>query len=118
MLTGKAKEDFEKGIIDILITKYNEKITDEKRAIDWIYDANDLILFAHIMEWFDSVGLHIMIEPYLGGGQVVFYFKVIYRDEWYIDTWYSSVDDDVCLSTRQEAAKDAIEKANEIYNKQ
>lgn len=110
ILTGKAKEDFEKGIIEILKQNYNEKIDDNKRAIDWIYDSNDLILLAHIIEWFDSVGICIVIDI------------IIFNDEYWFDCgfYYDNFNDYISIDgffkTRQEATKQAIIKANEIYN--
>lgn len=77
--------------------------------------------YANIIEWLDSVGFYITIESYLGGGGVVFYPQIEYRNENHVDVfdcpkwddgfqWYST--------SRQEATKAAIEKANEIYNSQ
>lgn len=112
ILTGKAKEDFEKGIIEILKQKYNEKIDDNKRAIDWIYDSNDLILLAHIIEWFDSVGIYIIITPSdnpknwlytILGEDIMSPFYEIYKS---LDNYQN----------REEAIKQAIITAKDIYN--
>lgn len=113
ILTGKAKEDFENGIIEILKKNYNEKLDDNKRAIDWIYDSNDLILFAHIIEWFDSVGIYIHVDNLT---------NVVYQD--LTHGWASYIKRDYknrirCIhheKTRHEATEQAIIKANEIYN--
>lgn len=115
ILTGKAKQDFEKGIIEILKQKYNEKIDDNKRAIDWIYNSNDLILLAHIIEWFDSVGIIIHTSYDIVDkkwGYEIFNDFVYNNDE---DSFDIPMIHNVFLN-RKEATKQSIIKANEIYN--
>jgi len=74
---------------------------------------------ALIIEFFDSAGIYIITEPYLGGGQVLFYPSVSYRDSRLL-----GYEEHILLDngerdrflTRTEAANAAIEKANELYN--
>lgn len=113
ILTGKAKEEFLKwnyeddfGYIDI-----------EPRSLTVHFDdLYDNLQYALIIEWFDSVGIFIHIEPYLGGGKECFYCKVIYRNELFLDQM-EEINNGEYLENRQEATKQAIIKANEIYNK-
>ena len=103
----------------------NHKFKDDYDLILIQFTAEDLIDFSEeyakkvaiaSIEWFDSVGIYINIEPYIGGGDVVFYFSVINRSADFTDEHYSSVNDDIYFGTRQEALAEAIKKANEIYN--
>lgn len=101
ILTGKCKEDFLK------LTSIKESHL--KLMLD-IYKN------ALIIKWFDSVGIFIHIEPYLGGGKECFYAKVIYRNELFIDQ-SEDINNGDYLETRIEATMLSIIKANEIYNK-
>ena len=112
ILTGKAKEEFfnwldNQGVNGIDISNWEF----EKFHLLSNVSQNSLII-----EWFDSVEIYINIEPYIGGGDVVFYFGVINRRADFIDEHYSSANDDIYFGTRQEALTEAIKKANEIYN--
>lgn len=108
LLTGKCKEDFLKWSI-------------LNRSIIVDYHENHII--SDIIEWFDSVGIYIGIEPYIGGGEDVYYAKIVYRmmTNNFIDTWvdventmYSPIE--LYFSNRREATKQAIIKASQIYN--
>jgi len=110
-LTGKAKESFLKWYRDRLsVMTYSE-----------LLNINDETVYnSLIIEWFDSVGIHVKIYPHLGGGQVVFYPTVMFLDE-----QHNTNEKDVLFDngefyyheSRTEAINNAISKANEIYNK-
>ena len=101
ILTGKAKEDFYKYI----------NIEDYK-LFDYVRKkyANEIVLNALIIEWFDSVGIYVSIN-------YVDFYNEIRNDKGFeayvtkgISVKFRSV------SSRQEATIQAIKKANEIYN--
>jgi hypothetical protein len=98
ILTGKAKKDF----IKWLYFKHNLQP----------YNLfNEIIQYALIIEWFDSVGIYISIN------YVDFYdeFKNNTGFETYVTNKGLSVKFRI-VSIRQEATEQAIKKANEIYN--
>ena len=102
ILTGKAKEDFYKYI----------NIEDYK-LFDYVRKkyANEIVLNALIIEWFDSVGIYISIN------YVDFYDEL--RNNTGFETYVTNKGLSVkfrSVSSRQEAIKQAIKKANEIYN--
>lgn len=107
ILTGLAKEDF--------LSWYG---TGEHYFTTTLKPIEQ---YANIIGWLDSVDIHTEIEPNLGGGAVVYYSKVHYRNEEFIDKW-----DDVqnlnyspiiyYFNTRQQATEAAIKLANQIYN--
>ena len=92
ILTGKAKEDFYKYI----------NIKDYK-LFDYVRKkyANEIVLNALIIDWFDSVGIIITFD----------YFDLN-------KCFYSEISNNSfsTVGTRQECAKNSILKANEIYN--
>ncbi len=95
-LTGKALEDF---------TQWNSnKQFDMMLPFEYPTYLNALII-----EWFDSVGIYIHIQPTELGDSLEFKAKVN--------------EEDVCFGygflffeTRQQATEQAIIKANDIYN--
>jgi len=93
-LTSKTKEAFEKWLEQQDIAPY--------KTMFW--DIPEIIQSSYIIEFFDSVGIYICIEPFKEIARKV-YFDVSLDFELY-GVW----------STRQEATDKAIEKANEIYN--
>jgi len=106
ILNGKAKEDFKKYIYNIR-HMYDNSLTSQKYAL--------------IIEWFDSVGIYVNISPnYLdherkyseGDFKAIINFKDG-RNTMGVDFPFES-----CFNpcNRQEATKQAILKANEIYN--
>ena len=102
ILTGKAKEDFYKYI----------NIEDYK-LFDYVRKkyANEIVLNALIIEWFDSVGIYISIN------YVDFYDEL--RNNTGFETYVTNKGLSVkfrSVSIRHEAIKQAIKKANEIYN--
>lgn len=109
ILTGKAKDDFETGIIEILKQKYNEEIKNIPSAISFINKGNDLIKYPHIIEWFDSIGVYIEVSTSnLNIGQ----FDYTLRDDkrTLMEKSLKFFED------RNEATKQAIIHANQLYN--
>ena len=90
ILNGKAKKDFK----EFLYNKYD--------VLYKLKDYHKTMLYAEIIEWFDSVGIYITSDYFeLNKG---FYSEVL-------DSNFAIV-----KPTRQEALTEAIKKANEIYN--
>ena len=98
ILTGKASKDF----IKWLHFKHNLQP----------YNLfNEIIQYALIIEWFDSVGIFVSIN------YVDFYNEI--RNDKGFETYVTNKGLSVkfrSVSIRQEAIKQAIKKANEIYN--
>ena len=102
ILTGKAKEDF-----------YRYINIEDYKLFDYVRKkyANEIVLNALIIEWFDSVGIYISIN------YVDFYDE--FRNNTGFETYVTNKGLSVkfrSVSIRQEAIKQAIKKANEIYN--
>ena len=90
ILNGKAKKDFK----EFLYNKYD--------VLYKLKDYHKTMLYAEIIEWFDSVGIIITSD----------YFELN-------KGFYSEILDNnfaIVKPTRQEALTEAIKKANEIYN--
>ncbi len=115
ILNGKAKEDFENYVLnkelghdsEVLISVYNQ----ETLFIDY-KDVKETLLNALIIEWFDSVGIYIIISP--SDNPKNWFYTILGEDilsPFY--QMYQSLDD---FENRQEAIIQAIKKANEIYN--
>lgn len=106
MLTGKAKESFEKWYnkTNIMVV-YTEPKNPE---ID-ITDLDEACQIAKIIEWLDSVG--IFIQNWCSGAGIN---KQEYDSEvYYLGKQFSQ---DSFFENRNDAIKWAISKANEIYN--
>ena len=107
ILTGKAKEEFfnwldNQGVNGIDISNWEF----EKFHLLSNVSQNSLII-----EWFDSVGIYISIN------YVDFYDE--FRNNTGFETYVTNKGLSVkfrSVSIRQEAIKQAIKKANEIYN--
>ena len=99
ILTGKAKKDF----IKWLYFKHNLQP----------YNLfNEIIQYALIIEWFDSVGIYIMPEICSIKG---IFTATIFHEKYRTKTGRTiSVIEN--FNSRQEALTEAIKKANEIYN--
>ena len=110
ILTGETKLDFERWLHsnDVLI---KDGIYDDTYLTD-VFDKLPLNLqYASIIEWFDSVGIYISIN------YVDFYDEL--RNNTGFETYVTNKGLSVkfrSVSSRQDAIKQAIEKANEIYN--
>lgn len=105
MLTGKAKEDFEKWLKKqsfVNFNKYTKKIIIDNKIYS---ELNERFVSTLIIEWFDSAGIYITTEIM---AKNIFSFRIDYDNIF---------DCEECFKTRQEAQVKAIEKANEIYNK-
>lgn len=114
ILTGRAEAHFWYWIDNS--KRYNSVFRQLIRR--W---KDHVLIHGLIVEWLDGVGYHVTIQPHIGGGADVYYAKVIYRDSNFIDTWDDVENTDynpteLYFSTRQEATKQAILKANHIYN--
>ena len=110
ILTGETKLDFERWLHsnDVLI---KDGIYDDTYLTD-VFDKLPLNLqYASIIEWFDSVGIYISIN------YIDFYDEL--RNNTGFETYVTNKGLSVkfrSVSIRQEAIKQAIKKANEIYN--
>ena len=101
ILTGKAKEDFEKWLYsnDVLI---KDGIYDDTYLIEVFEELPLSLQYAFIIEWFDSIGIYITSDYFeLNKG---FYSEILNENF------------AIVKPTRQEALTEAIKKANEIYN--
>lgn len=126
ILTGKCKNEFYKWCNknhDSFINGsgkrlfYIEEIDDYKfiNTDHYIENVGQTMYFSLIIEWFDSVGIYITIEGVFD--RMLGYhrgFEVhIYQDG---KQSISIFNDNDVFENRQEATKQAIIKANEIYN--
>lgn len=98
-LTGKAQEDF-----DLWFFERNTPIEEYKNYPN----LSETCKNALIVEWFDSVGIYIHIEPYLD-----FNKKLLFKN--YV-LFYTNIDEQNSYLHRVAATNAAIEKANELYN--
>lgn len=97
MLTGKAKEDFYK----FTYPHYNDL-----EFTELIFDALPISCKnAQIIDWFDSVGLNILLTCEFDFGYQILEDRYGVEEE--VKKWYE---------TRELANEAAIKKANEIYN--
>lgn len=106
VLTGKAKEDFETWLYsnDVLI---KDGIYDDTYLIE-VFDELPLNLqYASIIEWFDSVGICIDRDC-INIEMVITDFRGINEEQTIIDCDHEE--------TFKDWWKEAIKKANEIYN--
>lgn len=110
-LTGKAKEDFDKWWYSITNPALSGELHHFKvktRCDVGIEDLTDSMKYGVYVDWFDSVGVTIVIDA---GG-------IKYEEN--REVWYQSGVKghkfNKATNTRQEARIKAIEKANEIYN--
>ena len=108
MLTYKARRDF-------LEYHYNQvDFTEESHEDLWrlfLDSTEEIHQLASIIDWFDSVGIHIETGIYPDDlGNIEFSGSFF----GFLGGW----DDDTTYKTRQEATQAAIEKANELYNGQ
>lgn len=117
ILTGKAKEDFELWVNNTHDDNgngqtgkrlfYIESIDDYKfiNTEHYIHNIGESMLYALIIEWLDSLGLIIIID-YTNP----FWYAYIMEGVGSHSTDYNG------FCSRQEATKQAILKANELYN--
>lgn len=91
ILTGKAKDDFLES--------------NGKKEV-WINIMLPIYQYALIIEWFDSVGIYVNALRY----------SLSEPNKWVVIKSLCENNLDFIYSSRQEATKQAIIKANEIYN--
>lgn len=89
---------------------------------DWKYpalvyfDRHDINYKIMILtEFFDSNDIHIKIEPHIGGGALVFYPSVKFRNAKWIDCENECND---YFSTREEASIKALSMCDFIFNEE
>ncbi|WP_312208309.1 hypothetical protein [Empedobacter sp.] len=106
-LTGKAREDFKKWYCKELI-----KISSHLILI--FISKSNIEKNAHIIEFFDSVGIYIQTKRFCQGLEFKEWYYVISdtRGLHFNDCLKCRIKED----SRQEATEQAIIKANEIYN--
>ena len=72
LLTGKCKEDF----LDYYWTNYIGKtrfLNQKSETEEFFNSLYPTFKNTLIVDFFDTIGFHINIHPYMGGGQIVFY---------------------------------------------
>lgn len=111
MLTGKCKIDFEKWLENHIIFCTVDDL------LYWFYEQPSMMQYGVYLEFFDSVGIIIDIQPsmdydnftYIGVDSfmvnVIKLMDAVLYDEEVVE-----------FKTRQEAREQAILKANKIYN--
>ena len=106
ILIGKAKEDFFKWFTITILNCKTERL---KRFYSLAFEGKkDTEKNALIIEWFDSVGIIIEVAPTYYDGWT--FLPIVY------DNLGNKHDIDIDYKSRQEATKQAILKANQIYN--
>tara|TARA_R110000822_G_scaffold127454_1_gene262956 strand:- start:13498 stop:13899 length:402 start_codon:yes stop_codon:yes gene_type:complete len=110
-LTGKCKEEFEKWI-----NFYGKHHVEDRfnKLLDW-GTLTDSMQYGVYVDYFDSVGIYIQLTPYFDSVKEVV-------------LWFFTLENKRCVhlnshlenkaNTRPEVRTKAIEKANEIRNKQ
>ncbi len=101
-LTGKAKKDFEKWY-ELNHEAIVLRSIDDEFHLEGFYELPESMQFGVLVDFFDSAG-------------------VVMEFDNFGDTWVSYINGDPThpifyWPTRQEARKQALIKANEIYNK-
>lgn len=115
LLTGKAKQHFETWMKNNQGYIYPDtpliKVRDD--VFLNIEFTPESMQYGMYVEWFDSVGIYVKIQPNksIVNNYTVEYISDIFTDKKVFDTREVGV-----YKTRNEAAKAAILKANEIYN--
>ena len=113
-LTGKCKECFEKWYLKA----YHEGHSKNDKILQLLVfkSKKDSMQYGVYVDFFDSVGIYIQLTPYFDPFNEVM-------------LWFFTLENKKCMNlnshiengkipTRQESRNAAIEKANEIYNKQ
>lgn len=104
ILTGKAKEDFKNWCIK----NNHDKVDIKYNRVKEIEKTFTIFQSALIIDFFDSVGVHIHIEPF-------YYKKQLYFKQYILG--YKDINEQNTYLKRIDATEEAIKKANEIYNK-
>jgi hypothetical protein len=111
LLTGKAELFFNMWLIEYYL----------KNRQDYHQFSNESILRKHyrktevekkalIIDFFDSIGIYIYIEPYFSSMNRILFKNYVLRNK--------DIDEQNDYLSRSYATEQAIIKANEIYNKQ
>ena len=106
-LTGKCKE----ALVRYIVKKYpneHEEILEMIAAC--ILTGRIEMIFSLLVDFFDSVGIHLKDSPYIDDHTLLGYRTDIYKDIQRI--WYRR------SSTRHEARTAAITKADQLFNEQ
>ncbi len=112
-LTEKCKEDFLEFVYyneDCLSVNETNKKEIQDEASAYLSNLDERFRNTLIIEWLDSVGIYISIEPYknlFDNGNLYFCFKIID---------YPYISKNNVYQSRQEATTEAIIKVNQIYN--
>ncbi len=109
-LKGQAKEDFENYLMG------GNQFDGIEDYDDWVKGYPNCMKFGMYVDWFDSVGVYILIKRLysIPMENDVWYFIVTNKEGVYFN---STLDKENKSETRPQARQKAIEKANEIYNK-
>lgn len=121
MLIGKAKLDFELWLLKDDISLGYIRVS-ETGSVP-LFSAKEFVLHAKIVEWFrDVVFFHLQVYPY--GNKINWCYNITDwkkdPDLWFYDRLSSlklkeDRENDM-YNSYEEALKEAIKKANEIYN--
>jgi hypothetical protein len=103
-LTGKCKEDFEKWFLKDIDIDEDEFFNNDTVLLIF-YEESESMKYGVYVDFFDSVGIYIDVTNIDSCNTL---FACVINDK--LPKFY--------FSSRQEARTQAIEKANEIYNKQ
>jgi hypothetical protein len=106
-LTGKAKEDFEKWLIE----KEDESTFYTALLLELDYNNGEIpfeMAYGVYVDFFDSVGIHLMSYNLKGDKNRYCSEIELAKDRAFFSKHYKD--------TRAEARQKAIEKASEIYN--
>ena len=111
ILTDKALKDFYSKIYYTedtnQVDETEEELIQEESKI-WFNYQDERFQNALIIEFFDSVGIYIFIECGTYVREPYFKYRIVTDHDQEVSFKYNS---------RQEATEQAIQKANEIYNK-
>ena len=106
-MKGKCKEEFDKWY-GLNYEAISLRSIDDYFYIDGFYELPDSMQYGVIEDFFDSVGITIIID------YICMTFEVCVIEDLIDEDYRHDIDAD--FETRKEARKQAIEKATEIYN--
>ncbi len=119
MLKGQAKKDFEKwfnSYIDKQLAHNRDEWSEGGELLSNFYELPFSMQYGVIIDWFDSVGINISIEPYwcvcklIDNAEQELSFDMMVFSNSDNGGEYSN------HTTRTQARQKAIEQANTIYN--
>ena len=87
--------------------------------LEWFSKLPDSMKWGVQVDYVDSIGGFIHIEPHLGGGAPVFYLTITWRNKDFIDEFWSPRLDNMEIAyynTREEAMDSALSKFDELEN--